>query len=82
MKPEPPFGTIEDVSLSGVPSASFRMYAPCEHGCGAAIPVSKQPQPPATDEWTMEFVAKLFCDGGFDAIAKVHNREIQRLNKL
>jgi hypothetical protein len=33
----------------------------------------------ATIEWTIELVARLFCDGGFAAIAEVHNLEIQKL---
>lgn len=29
--------------------------------------------------WTMEFVTSLWASGGFDAIAELHNRELEQL---
>lgn len=29
--------------------------------------------------WTMEWVTSLWASGGFDAIAKLHNRELEQL---
>jgi hypothetical protein len=29
--------------------------------------------------WTMQFVTSLWASGGFDAIAQLHNRELEQL---